>query len=201
MPPSCVLLPRLAWRDMPPPLLPRARVQLPIPGKGPSEWYYSWIPGIAPFFGGEAGCVALHPLLCPRLRQAQAQPAQPLPPHPRYTAHSLPPHLRHPAPPLPKPHALKQHRCYCGRPVHGNSADEPQQCGAGWLALEAELGCCLAVQEPASQRFTALSWGLLYALSYLLMSALSPITALSRILPIHRQFFAAAVLLILITWL
>jgi glycerol uptake facilitator len=32
-----------------------AHALLPIPGKGPSDWYYSWIPVLAPIAGGIAG--------------------------------------------------------------------------------------------------------------------------------------------------
>lgn len=42
-----------------------AHFLLPIPGKGSSEWYYSWIPIFAPFTGGcaAAGLYALFQLL------------------------------------------------------------------------------------------------------------------------------------------
>jgi glycerol uptake facilitator protein len=38
---------------------------LPIPGKGPSEWYYSWVPVVGPFVGGcaAAGLYAATQLL------------------------------------------------------------------------------------------------------------------------------------------
>ncbi len=32
-----------------------AHAILPIPGKGPSDWAYSWIPVVAPIIGGVAG--------------------------------------------------------------------------------------------------------------------------------------------------
>ena len=42
-------------RDLAPRL---AHALLPIPGKGPSDWYYSWIPVIAPLVGGVLGAGA-----------------------------------------------------------------------------------------------------------------------------------------------
>jgi glycerol uptake facilitator protein len=32
-----------------------AHAILPIPGKGPSDWSYSWVPIVAPIIGGLAG--------------------------------------------------------------------------------------------------------------------------------------------------
>jgi glycerol uptake facilitator protein len=39
-----------------------AHALLPIPGKGPSDWFYSWIPVVGPFIGGIAGA-ALYSLI------------------------------------------------------------------------------------------------------------------------------------------
>jgi len=40
-------------------LAPRiAHAILPIPGKGPSDWGYSWIPVVAPLVGGVLGALA-----------------------------------------------------------------------------------------------------------------------------------------------
>ena len=39
-----------------------AHAILPIPGKGPSDWSYSWIPVVAPLVGGIAGA-ALYTLV------------------------------------------------------------------------------------------------------------------------------------------
>ncbi|GMH42472.1 hypothetical protein BSKO_10391 [Bryopsis sp. KO-2023] len=35
-----------------------AHFLLPIPGKGPSEWHYAWIPIVGPFIGGAVGAIA-----------------------------------------------------------------------------------------------------------------------------------------------
>ena len=40
-------------------LSPRiAHALLPIPGKGPSDWGYSWIPVVGPIIGGILGALA-----------------------------------------------------------------------------------------------------------------------------------------------
>jgi glycerol uptake facilitator protein len=33
---------------------------LPIPGKGPSDWGYSWIPVVGPLIGGAIGALLFH---------------------------------------------------------------------------------------------------------------------------------------------
>ncbi|MFT8362249.1 MAG: aquaporin [Sporolactobacillus sp.] len=39
-------------------LAPRiAHALLPIPGKGPSDWGYAWIPVVAPIIGGICGAL------------------------------------------------------------------------------------------------------------------------------------------------
>ena len=40
-------------------LAPRiAHALLPIPGKGPSDWGYAWVPIVGPVIGGLLGAVA-----------------------------------------------------------------------------------------------------------------------------------------------
>ena len=43
---------------------------LPIPGKGGSDWGYSWIPVVGPLIGGVLGALAFKAVL-PGLRQPQ----------------------------------------------------------------------------------------------------------------------------------
>jgi len=33
---------------------------LPIPGKGPSDWGYSWVPVVGPLIGGVIGALIFH---------------------------------------------------------------------------------------------------------------------------------------------
>jgi len=40
-----------------------AHALLPIPGKGPSDWLYAWIPVVAPILGGMAGAFTYRALL------------------------------------------------------------------------------------------------------------------------------------------
>jgi glycerol uptake facilitator protein len=42
-----------------------AHAVLPIPGKGTSDWEYSWVPVVGPIAGGILGAIAYHVFFAP----------------------------------------------------------------------------------------------------------------------------------------